>query len=159
MGELFSFSCQFVLIYQILLLDFSLKIQLCVCMYMYALFKSVRNVISKHILEEPVVLDKSNILFLQYVEVPRGAQLCPSVLRVPVSFLSTLKEYYCRTIWAQKSVFRAFRKMKAILSPACTFCMCGYVVFQPTIQTQLLECVDVFSDRLVFHYGVQSLNC
>lgn len=57
-----------------LILEFSLKIQLCVCMYMYTLLKHVRSKISKRLLEEPMVLDKSNLLFLQCVEVPRGAQ-------------------------------------------------------------------------------------
>lgn len=70
-----------------LILEFSLKRQLCVCMYMYTLFRSVRNKISKSLLEEPMVLDKSDILFLQCVEVPRGAQMCPSILRALVALL------------------------------------------------------------------------
>jgi len=70
-----------------LILEFSLKIQLYVCVYMYTLFKSVRNKISKSLLEEPMVLDKLNIFFLQCVEVPRGVQLCPSILRVLVVLL------------------------------------------------------------------------
>lgn len=68
-----------------LILEFSLKIQLCVCMY--TVFKYVKGKISKSLLEEPMVLDKSNILFLQCVEVLSGAQVCASILTVLVALL------------------------------------------------------------------------
>lgn len=70
-----------------LILEFSLKIQLCVCMCMYTVFKYVKDKISKSLLEEPMVLDKSNILFLQCVEVLSGAQVCASILTVLVALL------------------------------------------------------------------------
>lgn len=81
-------------------LEFSLKIQLCVYLYRYTLFKSVRNKINASLLEEPMVLDKSNILFLQCLEVPRGAQVCPSILRVLVTFLRQYSSGTGKKIWA-----------------------------------------------------------
>lgn len=48
------------LVYQMLVLEFSLKIQLCMCMHVYTLFMRVRSMRSKSLLEEPMVLDKSS---------------------------------------------------------------------------------------------------
>lgn len=100
MRDLFSFEFEFALIYQMLILEFSLKRQLCVCMNMYTLFKSVRSMISKSLLEEPVVLDKLDILFLQCVKGPRGAQMCPSILRALVAFLCQYSSGTSKKIWA-----------------------------------------------------------
>lgn len=57
-------------------MQFSLKTQLYVCMCIYTLFLSVRNKISDSVVEEQMVLHKSNILFLRCVKVPRGALVC-----------------------------------------------------------------------------------
>lgn len=64
------------LIYQMLVLELSLKIQLCMCMHVYTLFMRVRNKISKSLLEEPIVLDKSSACVHHSVEIPWDAQVC-----------------------------------------------------------------------------------
>lgn len=67
--------------------EFSLKIQLCMCMHTCVLFEGAGNKRSKSILEEPIVLDKLSICAHQCVKVSRDAQVCPSILRVVVAFL------------------------------------------------------------------------
>lgn len=69
-------------------MQFSLKAPLYVFMCIYTLFLSVRNKISDSVEEEQMVLCKSSILFLQCVKVPRGALVCPLILRVLVAFLN-----------------------------------------------------------------------
>lgn len=68
-------------------MQFSLKTQLYVCMCIYTLFLSVRNKINDSVVEEQMVLHKSNILFLQCVKVPRDALVCLLILWVLVAFL------------------------------------------------------------------------
>lgn len=65
-------------------MQFSLKTQLCMCMCIYTLFLSVRNKISDSVVEEQMVLHKSNILFLWCVKVPRSALVFLLILRVLV---------------------------------------------------------------------------
>lgn len=67
---------KFALIYQMLVLELSSKIQLCMCMHVYMLFMSVRNKVSRSILEQSIVLDESSACVHHSVEIPWDEQVC-----------------------------------------------------------------------------------